>query len=81
MSRTARFASTLLVLAALTCGSLGAWPLGLRMAPAKDGGDDFLTGVVEWIVSILGPERSSGEAPKPPQPTKDGSTLDPHGGH
>jgi hypothetical protein len=77
MSRTVRFAAALLVVASLTCGSLGALPLGSRIMPAESARGDFLTAFVEWIASLLAPDQPSGEATKPP--TKDGSTLDPHG--
>ncbi len=82
MSRTVRFASTLLILAVLTCGSLGAWPLGLPNAPTLDGGGDLLTAVVEWIASILAPDHpSGGDTPSPESPpTMKGTQIDPHGG-
>ncbi len=78
MSRTVRFASTLLILAVLTCGSLGAWPLGVPMAPAETSGGDFLTAVVEWIGSIFAPERPAGDNPVPQ--AKEGVCIDPAGG-
>lgn len=78
MSRTVRFTSTLFILAALTCGSLGAWPLGLRVTPATDGGGDFMAEVVEWIASFLTPGRPTGEVRKP-APTKDSACVDPSG--
>jgi hypothetical protein len=75
MSRTVRTAAVLLILATLTCGSLGALPLGPRLAP-----DGFLTAVVEWVVSLLTPDRLARDTPKPPPPTKDGAVVDPSGG-
>jgi hypothetical protein len=79
MSRKIRFAAALLVLVSLTTGSLGALPFGLRLIPAERG-DSFLTAVVEWIGSLLNLDRSSGNAPPAPQ-TKDGTHVDPSGGH
>jgi|GEM_PF-3564066 len=82
MSRSVRFAAALLILAALTCGSLGALPFGPRITPAETARGDFLTAVVEWIASLFVGDRHTGDVAQPSQPTaKDGSTLDPHGGH
>jgi hypothetical protein len=82
MSRSVRFAAALLILAALTCGSLVALPFGSRITPAETARGDFLTAAVEWIASLFVPDRHVGDVTKPPQPTtKDGSNLDPHGGH
>jgi hypothetical protein len=80
MSGRVRFAAALLILASLTCGSLRALPAGPRVAPAESSRGDFLTAVVEWIASRLALDRPTGEVPKPPQQTKDGSYIDPHGG-
>ncbi|HEV8577981.1 MAG TPA: hypothetical protein VGX68_02770 [Thermoanaerobaculia bacterium] len=76
MSRKIRFAVAL-TLAVLTCGSLGALPLGSPIASAERG--DFLTAIVEWIVSVFVPEQPSEGAPKPAQ-LKDNGTMDPNGG-
>lgn len=79
MSRTVRFAAALLILASLTCGSLGALPFGSRLIAAETGRGSFLTAVVEWIASLFVRDRSSGDVPAVPQ-TKDGTYIDPHGG-
>ena len=81
MSRPIRFAAALLILASLTCGSLCALPPSFRTIPAETGRGDFLTAVVEWIAELLAPDRSVSDVLKPPPSTKDGSALDPHGGH
>jgi hypothetical protein len=82
MSRTIRFGAALLILASLTCGSLGASSRGSRIPPIEHGRGDFLNAIVEWIASVYARERPSGDAPKPSSPqTKDTSSLDPHGGH
>jgi hypothetical protein len=80
MSRTFRFAAALLILASLTCGSLGALPSSSRTIPAESGRSDFLAAIMEWIASVLTPDRPAGEAPQPPPQSKDSSSLDPHGG-
>ncbi len=80
MSRTFRFAAALLVIASLTCGSLGALPPSFRTAPAESGRGDFLAAIMEWIASVLAPDRPTGEAPKPPAQSKDGAHIDPSGG-
>ena len=82
MSRTFRFAAALLIIASLTGGSLGALPPSSRTISAESGRGDFLTALVEWIVGLLAPDRPGSDTSKPPPPsTKDGSALDPHGGH
>jgi len=75
MSRPVRSAAALLILAALTCGSLGALPFGPRITPAENARGDFLTAVVEWIVSLF----AHGPASGTPQ-IKDGVHIDPSGG-
>jgi len=81
MSRSVRFAAALLILAALTCGSLVALPFGPRITSAETSRGDFLTAVVEWIASLFVADRHTGNVSQPTQPTtKDGSNLDPHGG-
>lgn len=80
MSRSVRFAAALLVLVSLTCGSLGALPFGPRTVPAADGSGDFLTAVVEWIVALFASNWPTSDAPKPPE-SKEGSYIDPAGGH
>jgi len=80
MSRTVRFAATLLILVSLTCGSLGALPFGPRIVPAENGRGDFLTAVVQWIASLFAPDPATDDPPKPPPYTKEGSGYDPHGG-
>lgn len=79
MSRRVRFASVLLILGALTCGSLGALPLGLRPVPAESTRIGFVTAVVEWIASLFTPDRETGRAPAAAQP-KGGTNVDPNGG-
>ena len=79
MSRSVRFAAALLILAALTCGSLGALPFGSRITPAETARGDFLTAVVEWIASLFDRGLSAGKIPTAPQ-TKDGAHIDPSGG-
>lgn len=81
MSRRIRFAAALLILASLTCGSLGALPPSFRTIPAESGRSDFLTAIVEWIAAVLAPDRPAGQAPQPPPQTKESSGLDPYGGH
>jgi len=81
MSRSIRFAAALLILASLTCGSLGALSLSSRTISPETGKGDFLTKAVEWIASLLAPDRPNGGNPQPPPQTKDSSSLDPHGGH
>ena len=78
MSRMVRVVPALLILASLTCGSLGALPLSLSSLPAEPAGS-FLAAVVEWIASLLGPDRPGGTAPQRPQP-KDGAAINPGGG-
>ena len=80
MSRPIRFAAALMILAALTCGSLGALPFGSRLVPAENVRGGFLTAIVEWIAAVFAPSPSTRDAPKPPQ-TKDGVHIDPSGGH
>jgi hypothetical protein len=80
MSRKLRFAAALLILASLTCGSLGALPLGPRITPAESARGDFLTAVVEWIASLFALEPAVGKVPTLPQ-TKDGVHIDPSGNH
>lgn len=79
MSRMFRFASALLILASLTCGSLGAFPLypGITPTPAPTGG--ILAAFVEWISSLPRPDRPADTAPHRSQP-KDGAAIDPVGG-
>lgn len=82
MSPKVRFASALLVVAALACGSLGALPLGPRVAPPESVQSGIVTAVVEWVVALLTPgtpERPTRSAHKPAQ-TKAGSNMDPNGG-
>jgi hypothetical protein len=69
----------MLILAALTCGSLGALPLypGITPGPVPAGG--FLTAVLEWIATLLAPDRPTGMVSPRPQP-KDGGVVDPTGG-
>lgn len=81
MSRSIRFAAALLILASLTCGSLCALPPSFRTIPAETGGGDFLAKVVEWIASLLAPDRPTGGVPQPSPQAKDSSSLDPHGEH
>ena len=81
MSRTVRFAAALVILAALTSASLEALPPSFRTIPAETGRGDFLTAVVEWIVSLLTPNRPAGEVPQPAPQSKESSGLDPYGGH
>jgi hypothetical protein len=81
MSRTVRFAAALLTLVTLTCGSLGALPLGPRPAPTETEGAGFLTAVVEWLAAVFAPERTGGDVPQPPPPqSKDTGGVDPLGG-
>jgi hypothetical protein len=81
MSRRIRFAAALLILASLTCGSLGALPPSFRAVPAESVRSDFLTAIVEWIAGLLAPDRPTGEVPNPTPQTKEGSSYDPSGGH
>jgi hypothetical protein len=78
MSRTFRFAAVLLIFASLTSGSLGSLPTSPRSVSTESGRGDFLAVVLEWIASLLSPDRPTGEAPNPPQP-KEGSGYDPSG--
>jgi hypothetical protein len=82
MSRSIRFAAALLILASLTCGSLSALPSSSRTIPADSGRGDFLSAVVEWITSLLRPDRPVGKGLPPPQQPqgKEGSGYDPNGG-
>lgn len=79
MSPKIRLASAVLVSAALACGSLGALPLGPRLAPPESGGGGILMAVVEWFASLFSPDPHSHEPRKPVQ-TKSGATADPNGG-
>jgi hypothetical protein len=80
MSRMVRTAAALLIFASLTCGSLGALPFGPRLAPDEGGSGSFLAAVVEWVTSLLAPDRPVRDTPQPPPPTKDGHIADPSGG-
>lgn len=79
MSRTVRFAAVFAILVFLTCGSLWALSLGPRVTSAESPRSDFLTVVVEWIVSVFAPDHPTGEAPQPYPETKEGSGYDPSG--
>jgi hypothetical protein len=78
MSRMVRFASALLILASLTCASLGAVPPRFSSPPVEPAGS-FLAAAVEWLASLLAPDRLAGTAPQRPQP-KEGGVIDPSGG-
>jgi len=81
MSRNVRIAATLLILASLTCGSLGALPSRPRITLVEHDRGGFLNAVLEWIASVFAPARPTGDTPNPSSPqTKDSSSLDPHGG-
>lgn len=80
MSRRTRFASALLVVVVVTCGSLSALPLGPRPVPAESTRIGFLTALVEWIASVFSPDPPIGDATASVSP-KEGSSVDPHGGH
>jgi hypothetical protein len=79
MSPKIRFASAVLVVAALACGSLGALPLGPDRVVPERGWEGILTAVEQWIVSLFRPELPTPARHKPAQ-TKAGSTMDPNGG-
>jgi hypothetical protein len=78
MSPKIRLTSAVLVLVALSCGSLGALPLGPR-GVLPESGKGVLVAVVEWFVSLLLPEPYPRETPKPAQ-IKSGQAADPNGG-
>ena len=79
MSPRIRVASTVLVLAALACGSLGALPLGTPGGVPERGWGGILKAVEEWVVALFEPERPVRPVHKPTQ-TKAGSQMDPNGG-
>ena len=79
MSRSVRLAAVMLILASLTCGSLGALPLAPGITPAPNLAGSILASVVEWIASLLRPDRPGDTAPHRSQP-KDGAAIDPGGG-
>lgn len=78
MSPKIRFASAVLVVAALACGSLGALPLGPDRVVPERGWGGILTAVEQWIVSLFRPEPPARPVHKPVQ-TKAGSQMDPNG--
>jgi hypothetical protein len=79
MTGKIRFGAALLVVSALTCGSLGASPLSHRAMPG-DGGVPGLTALVDWVSSVLSWGRLHGKTPKPPR-SKYASQMDPDGNH
>jgi hypothetical protein len=78
MSRSIRFAAAALILASLLSGSLWALPPSSRPAATENGKSDFLSALVEWIASLLAPDRPAGDALREPQ-SKEGSYIDPAG--
>jgi hypothetical protein len=79
MSPKIRCAAALVILVALTCGSLGALPLGSHaVLPESDRGG-VLAAVVDWFIALFTPDQASRQAHKPAH-TKAGSQADPNGG-
>ena len=76
-----RFGATLLIVSVMTvtCGSLGASPLGHR-AMLGDEGTPALTAFVEWMSSLFSWSRSQGKVSKPTRP-KVAVQVDPDGKH
>jgi hypothetical protein len=74
-----RFVAVFLIISAVTCGSLSAFPLGHRTVLAQDG-TGTLTAVADWVVSLFSWDRVHGKAPKHPL-TKGTAQIDPDGSH
>lgn len=74
-----RFGATLLIVSAMTCGSLGAAPLGHR-AMLGDDGVPALTAFVDWVSSLCLWSESQSKSPRH-RPSKVGAQVDPDGQH
>ena len=74
-----RFGATLLIVSAMTCGSLNASPLGHR-AMLADEGIPSLTALVDWVSSLFLWSGSTGKASKPSR-AKVAAQVDPDGKH
>ena len=80
MFRIFRFAAFALVVSMLTSGSLEALTLTSPRGRVPRDQSSVLEAIVEWIASIVLPGRSTPNDPISSQ-TKEGSQLDPDGGH
>jgi hypothetical protein len=74
-----RFFTALLIISALTCGSLSAFPLGHRTVLANEGAGT-LTAVMEWVASLFIGDKPHGKLPKHPL-AKGTAQIDPDGQH
>ena len=79
MSRKMRSLAVLVVLALVATGSVGALPL--EATRTAEGGTGFLFQIWEWLASWAEPEGAqTGHDLGQPQ-EKEGSQMDPNGGH
>jgi hypothetical protein len=78
MTGKIRCGTTLLIAAALTCGSLGAAPVGHR-AMLGDDGVPVITAFVDWVSSLFW-VGSHSKVPRQPR-SKYASQVDPDGHH
>lgn len=79
MTGKIRFGAALLIVSAMTCGTLGASPLSHRAMLGDDGAPSF-TAVVDWIGSFFSWSGVHGKTPKPPR-AKTANQMDPDGNH
>jgi hypothetical protein len=79
MTSKIRFGAALLIVSAMTCGTLGASPLGHR-AMLGDDGSPALTAFVDWVSSLFSWSEHQSRVRKHPG-TKVGAQIDPDGNH
>jgi len=79
MTGKIRFGAALLIVSAMTCGSLGASPLGHR-AMLGDDGVPTLTALADWVSSLFSWSELQSKVRKHPR-IKVGAQIDPDGSH